>query len=574
MPTTQRRPPPRRPPSRGSSRRGRRGSGLPVRLIDRRIGLLFALFLALLAVAGLRATWLGTVKAGALSERAVSQQIEDLTVDARRGTIEDRNGIELAVSEDSVTVFAHPFLIDDPARVAGRIAPLIGQAESDLLEKLSDRKSSFVYLRRKMDASLGQKIEDLGIEGIGTVVEPKRTYPQGYLASQVLGMVGTDNVGLSGLEYSREEELHGEDGKRRLVKDALGEPVSMVEVERSRPGEDLQLTIDARIQERTEAVLAEVGQTYTPKGATAVVMDPRSGEILALANWPRVDANNVDGAPALARQNRAIQANFEPGSTFKAITVSGAIEEGLVEPSTQLSVPPFIQVADRTVGEAHDGGGGTFSVADILARSSNVGSVMVGLKLGARPFDKWVRRFGFGQPTGVDLPGEEGGIVLRPENYSGSSMGNMPIGQGIAVTPMQMAAAYTAIANHGVMRRPYVIAGNAPPARRVLSKRTAAEVSKMLEGVLAAGGTAEEASVEGYTLAGKTGTAEKAIKGGYSKTDFIPSFIGYAPAKNPRLLVAVMVDTPRGDYYGGTVAAPAFERIMEFALPYLKIPPE
>ncbi len=574
MPTTQRRPPPRRPPSRGSSRRGRSGSGLPVRLIDRRIGLLFALFLALLAVAGLRATWLGTVKAGALSERAVSQQIEDLTVDARRGTIVDRNGIELAVSEDSVTVFAHPFLIDDPARVAERIAPLIGQAESDLLEKLTDRKSSFVYLRRKMDASLGQKIEDLGIEGIGTVVEPKRTYPQGYLASQVLGMVGTDNVGLSGLEYSREEELHGEDGKRRLVKDALGEPVSMVEVERSRPGEDLRLTIDARIQERTEAVLAEVGQTYTPKGATAVVMDPRSGEILALANWPRVDANNVDGAPAFARQNRAIQANFEPGSTFKAITVSGAIEEGLVEPSTQLSVPPFIQVADRTVGEAHDGGGGTFSVADILARSSNVGSVMVGLKLGARPFDKWVRRFGFGQPTGVDLPGEEGGIVLRPENYSGSSMGNMPIGQGIAVTPMQMAAAYTAIANHGVMRRPYVIAGNAPPARRVLSKRTAAEVSKMLEGVLAAGGTAEEASVEGYTLAGKTGTAEKAIKGGYSKTDFIPSFIGYAPAKDPRLLVAVMVDTPRGDYYGGTVAAPAFERIVEFALPYLKIPPE
>jgi cell division protein FtsI/penicillin-binding protein 2 len=230
-------------------------------------------------------------------------------------------------------------------------------------------------------------------------------------------------------------------------------------------------------------------------------------------------------------------------------------------------------VADRTVGEAHDGGGGTFTVADILARSSNVGSVMIGLKLGATRFDRWVRRFGFGEQTGVDLPGEEGGIVLRPENYSGSSMGNMPIGQGIAVTPMQMASAYTAIANKGVMRRPFVIDGNAPPARRVLSRRTATQVSKMLEGVLAAGGTAEEASVEGYTLAGKTGTAEKAIKGGYSKTDFVASFIGYAPAKNPRLLVAVMVDTPRGDIYGGTVAAPAFERIMEFALPYLKIPP-
>jgi cell division protein FtsI/penicillin-binding protein 2 len=249
------------------------------------------------------------------------------------------------------------------------------------------------------------------------------------------------------------------------------------------------------------------------------------------------------------------------------------MSERLVEPGTELSVPPEIQVADRTVGEAHDGGGGIKSVAQILKESSNVGSVMIGLKLGATRFDKWVRRFGFGKPTGVDLPGEEGGIVLRPEHYSGSSMGNMPIGQGIAVTPMQMATAYTAIANHGVLRRPYIVKGDQPAPRKVLSRRTADEVSHMLEGVLAAGGTAEEAQVDGYTLAGKTGTAEKAIKGGYSKTDFIASFIGYAPAKNPRLLVAVMVDTPRGDIYGGTVAAPAFERIMEFALPYLKIPP-
>jgi cell division protein FtsI/penicillin-binding protein 2 len=541
--------------------------------VERRIGLLFAVFLLLLGLAAVRATWLGTVKSGSLAERAVSQQVEDLTVNARRGTIVDRNGIELAVSEDAVTVFAHPFLVDDPAKVAARLAPLIGRTEGELLEKLSDKDSGFVYLRRKMDAALGQRIEELEIEGIDTVVEAKRSYPQGHLAAQVLGMVGTDNTGLAGLEYSRDQELHGNDGKRRLVKDALGEPISMIEVDHAEPGTDLRLTLDARIQERTEAVLADVGRTYMPQGATAVVIDPRSGEILALANWPRVDANNVDGSPEYARRNRAIQANYEPGSTFKAFTVAGAIEEGLVEPGTQLSVPPLIQVADRTVGEAHDGGGGTFTVADILARSSNVGSVMIGLKLGATRFDRWVRRFGFGERTGVDLPGEEGGIVLRPENYSGSSMGNMPIGQGIAVTPMQMASAYTAIANNGMMRRPFVIAGNAPPPKRVLSKRTATQVSKMLEGVLAAGGTAEEASVEGYTLAGKTGTAEKAIKGGYSKTDFVASFIGYAPAKNPRLLVAVMVDTPRGDIYGGTVAAPAFERIMEFALPYLKIPP-
>jgi cell division protein FtsI/penicillin-binding protein 2 len=541
--------------------------------VERRIGLLFAIFLLLLGLAALRAIWLGTVKSGSLSDRAVSQQIEDIADPARRGTIYDRNGVELAVSEDSVTVFAHPFLIKDPVKEAARLAPLIGRDEDELLRKLSDRKTGFVYLRRKMDATVGEQIEKLEIEGIGTVTEPKRVYPQGYLASQVLGLVGTDNVGLSGLEYSQDEALRGDDGERRLVKDALGEPVSLVETKRAEAGDDLALTLDARIQERTEAVLAEVGQTYTPQGATAVVMDPRSGEILALANWPRVDANNVDGAPAFARQNRAIQANYEPGSTFKAFTVSGAISEKLVEPGTTLSVPPEIQVADRTVGEAHDAGGGIKSVAQILKESSNVGSVMIGLKLGAKRFDKWVRRFGFGKPTGVDLPGEEGGIVLRPEHYSGSSMGNMPIGQGIAVTPMQMATAYTAIANHGLMRPPYIVKGDRPAAKRVLSRRTADEVSHMLEGVLAAGGTAEEAQVEGYTLAGKTGTAEKAIKGGYSKTDFIASFIGYAPAKNPRLLVAVMVDTPRGDIYGGTVAAPAFERIMEFALPYLKIPP-
>ena len=565
MPATQRRPP---------TRPRRRGAGLPPsRLIDKRIGLLFALFLMLLALAVLRATWLGTVKSGSLSDRAVSQQIEDIADPARRGTIYDRNGVELAVSEDSVTVFAHPFLIDEPARVAARLAPLVGRSEDELLRKLSNRRSTFVYLRRKMDASLGEKIKNLKIEGIGTVTEPKRVYPQGFLAAQVLGLVGTDNTGLSGLEYSRDDSLSGEDGERRLVKDALGEPVSLIETKRAKPGQNLALTLDTRIQERTEAVLAEVGQTYTPQGATAVVLDPRSGEILALANWPRVDANNVQGAPDYARQNRAIQANYEPGSTFKAITVSGALSEGLVEPETTLEVPPEIQVADRTVGESHEGGGGPKTVAQILAQSSNVGSVMIGLKLGAKHFDKWVRRFGFGRPTGVDLPGEEGGIVLRPEHYSGSSMGNMPIGQGIAVTPMQMAAAYTAIANHGVMREPYIVKGDQPRPKRVLRRGTADRVSHMLEGVLAAGGTAEEAQVEGYTLAGKTGTAEKAIKGGYSDTDFVASFIGYAPAKDPQLLVAVMVDTPRGDIYGGTVAAPAFERIMEFALPYLKIPP-
>jgi cell division protein FtsI (penicillin-binding protein 3) len=562
----------RRTPAAG--RRPRAGRRPPTRLVQRRIGLLFALFLTLLALAALRATWLGTVEAGSLSDRAMSQQVEDLTVPAQRGTIFDRHGTELAVSEDSITVFANPFLIDKPAAVAARLAPLIGRPEDELLRKLADREAGFVYLRRKLNARQGEKVERLEIEGVGTVVEPKRAYPQGPLAAQVIGSVGTDNYGLSGLEQSHDDELAGDDGKRRLVKDALGEPVSMIEFERAEPGNDLRLTLDAAIQERTEAVLAEVGQTYRPAGASALVMDPHTGALLALANWPRVHPDEGGSAPAYARQNRAIQASYEPGSTFKPITVSGALEENLVEPGTELSVPPTIQVADRTIGEAHEGGGGTLTVADILAQSSNVGSVMIGLKLGARRFDEWVRRFGFGQPTGVDLPGEEQGIVLRPEEYSGSSMGNMPIGQGIAVTPIQMATAYTAIANGGLVREPYIVAGHRRPARRVLSRRTAERVSRMLEGVLGPGGTAQEAQVDGYRLAGKTGTAEKAENGGYSETDFVASFIGYAPARDPRLLVAVMVDEPRGSIYGGVVAAPAFERIMEFALPYLKIPPD
>src|SRR5215211_5907903 len=288
-----------------------------------------------------------------------------MLVPARRGTIVDRHNMELAVSEDAVTVFAHPFLIDNPARVAAQLAPLLGVPEDELLKKLSDRDSTFVYLRHKIDGSVGHRIDQLGIEGIDTVIEPKRSYPQGYLASQVLGMVGAENTGLAGLEYSLQDTLGGHDGRRRVVKDALGEPVSLIETDRAEAGEDVKLTLDAAIQERVEAVLGEVGQTYTPAGATAVVMDPRTGAILALANWPRVDANNIDGAPEFARQNRAVEANYEPGSTFKAFTVSGALEEKLVEPDTTFQVPAEIRVADRVIGEAHDGGGGTLTTADI-----------------------------------------------------------------------------------------------------------------------------------------------------------------------------------------------------------------
>ena len=312
-------------------------------------------------------------------------------------------------------------------------------------------------------------------------------------------------------------------------------------------------------------------------------MDPRNSEVLAIANWPRVDANDVASAPEYARQNRAVGFNYEPGSTFKAFTVAGALEDKKVTPDTMFNLPPQIQVADRTIGESHARGYATLSTAEILAQSSNVGAIVIGKdKLGAKRFDHWVRKFGFGTKTGVDLPGEERGQVLKLDDYSGSSMGNLPIGQGVSVTPMQMASAYSAIANGGVLRPARVVRKvNGRPTKmekgkRVISAKTALALRIMMKGVFAPGGTASEASVAGYELAGKTGTANKIEEdtGEYSQERYIASFVGFAPAENPRLLVTVMVDEPKGAIYGGEVAAPAFQSIMQFALPYLRIPPE
>ena len=519
--------------------------------------------------------WLGTVQGQDLRGKAVAQQVQEVEVSARRGTITDRNGLELAVSEDSSSVYANPFLIKDPGSVAGQLSPLTGIEYDTLIRKLANRKQGFVYLKRKLDTDKGKAIAKLKLPGIGVMDEPRRRYPQSWLAAQVLGTVGTDNYGLAGIEQSHEKQLHGTDGKRKIVRDALGKPISLVEQKRDVPGEDLRLTIDATIQERVETVLAGVGQTFRPKGATALVLDPRNGEILALANWPRVNAADPSSAPAYARQNRAVAASYEPGSTFKAFTVAGALEERMIQPNTRFDLPPVLQVADRKIKESHERGYVSLNVGQILAQSSNVGTVKIGIRLGPQRFDKWVHRFGFGSPTGVEMPGEQQGIVPGWRQYSGSSIGNLPIGQGLAVTPMQMAAAYQAIATKGVSHRPHIVMGDPSPARRVVSEKTASEVSRMLEGVLGAGGTAQEAQVPGYKLAGKTGTAEKPDEyGGYSKTKFVASFIGYAPARNPRLLVAVMVDEPQGEIYGGVVAAPAFEKIVSFALPYLGIPPD
>jgi cell division protein FtsI/penicillin-binding protein 2 len=545
---------------------------------ERRIGLLFAIFLCLLLVAGARTAWLGGVKGPSLQRLASTQQVVELNVVARRGAISDRHGIELAVSEPADDVAATPYLIKDKLKVANRIAPLLGANPDDVLRKLSAR-SGFVYLARNLPGTRSDKLRKLGIEGMQFVPSSRRDYPRRWLASQVLGVVGIGGEGRTGLEYARDSVLHGSDGKRRIVKDALGQPIVLQETKRARPGKDLQLALDAELQSKVEDVLAHVGVAWRPKGATAVVMDPRSGEVLALANWPRVDANDLGGAPEYAAQDRAVGFNYEPGSTFKAFTVAGAIEDGVVSPDDVFHLPPSITVADRQIKEAHDRGAVDLTTAQILKTSSNVGTVLIGQRLGAKRFDTWVRRFGFGSRTGVELAGEESGQVLRLDRYSGSSMGNLPIGQGESVTPLQLATAYAAIANGGIMRSPRLIdrVGGTPTptprGRRIISGRTAAQLRRMLEGVVEAGGTGVAAAIPGYSLAGKTGTAQKVdpATGTYSKTRFIASFVGFAPARDPKLLVTVMVDEPHGAIYGAQVAAPAFQEIMRFALPYLGI---
>ncbi|HET7177254.1 MAG TPA: penicillin-binding protein 2 [Solirubrobacterales bacterium] len=549
-----------------------------MRTIERRIGLLFAGFLFCFAVIAARAFWLQGVQGAQLASEAAYQQTGVVTVPGLRGSLLDRYGNALAASEDAATIFATPYQVKDPPRTAARLARALGIGQAEVLRSLT-QPSGFSYVAHEVSIPAAARVARLHLAGIGQLPDSRRAYPQGELAAQAIGAVGTEGQGLTGLEQGENSVLRGTDGERRVVKDALGQPIRMETLRGASDGRNVQLTLDPAIEKETEQALAEVGEKYSPKGATAIVMDPRNSQLLAMANWPPLNPADLAKASPEDLMNRATGFDYEPGSTFKAFTVSAALQEGAVTPTSTFTVPPSLQVADRTIKDAEEHGTEALTVAEILAKSSNIGAVEIGLRLGATRFSRWIDRFGFGRPTGVQFPGEERGLVPSLSQYSGSTMGNLPMGQGLSVTPMQMAAGYAAIADGGILRRPQLIekiGGKPVPeprGRRVISAAAAAQVRTMLEGVLAPGGTASEVSVPGYTLAGKTGTAQVAENGGYSKTKYVASFIGFAPARDPQLLVAVIVDQPQGEIYGGSVAAPAFGKIAAFALPYLGIPP-
>lgn len=553
-----------------------------MKLIERRVGLLFALFTIAFLGVMVRAAWLQAVKGGELSADARSQQTATVSVPGIRGSILDRNGEELAVSEDAATIFATPYQIEDPAKTATKLSKAIEISPEKLVEIFA-AESGFEYVKRQVGVGAAERVRKLELPGIGILPEARRVYPHGEIGGRLVGAVGTEGQGLFGIEAAKEEILAGVDGELAVTRDALGDEISRDTVTGALRGGDVKLTIDAEIQAEAEEVLAEVGEANDPDGATAIAMDPDSGELLAMASWPPVDPNDLDEADPEQLANMATGFTYEPGSTFKAFTVAGALEEGVVDPETSFNLPPTIHVADREIEESHPRGPVTLSTAEILKVSSNVGAVTIGLELNrgqyGKRFDRWIREFGFSEPTGIDYPGEERGIVPPPEDYSGSTMGNLPIGQGLSVTPLQMMAGYAAIANGGKLRTPQLIEsidgeGVSAEGERVISKGTARQLRTMLRGVLEPGGTAE-VEIDGYELAGKTGTSQKVVDGTYSETEYVASFVGFAPVSDPEFLMAVIVDNPKGgNYYGGTIAAPAFGEIASFALPYLGVKPE
>jgi cell division protein FtsI (penicillin-binding protein 3) len=549
------------------------------RAANRRIRLLVAVFAAVFAVAFLRIGWLQAVKAHALDKLATSQQRVETTLPAHRGTIYDRLGVELAIGERAVTVYANPKEIREPNLVAQAAARDLGLDAAELLPLLSDRSKGFVYLERQADPERAATLERRGIVGLGFYAEERRNYPQRGVAAEVVGYAGVDNRGLAGLELQLERVLRGHDGTKTIVKDPFGRTLDVIDSEARRDGRDIWLTIDHTIQGQVERVLAQTRARWNAQAASAVVMDPRSGDVLALAVEPGFDANRFPKVARENQRNRAVTDTYEPGSTFKIVTVSGALEEGVVSPRTSFTLPYSLQVADRVIHDAVKRGTQTMTVAQILSQSSNVGIITLAFQLQQTRLSQWIERFGFGRPTGIDFPGETEGIVLPPEKWSGSTIGNVPIGQGIAVTPLQMAAAYSVIANGGTWIQPHLVdrveGGKvaAPKRRRVVSRETAQDVRHMLRDVVEEGsGTA--AQVPGYRIAGKTGTAAKPDEtGGYSDYRYVASFVGFVPATKPRLVILVTVDEPRGAIWGGTVAAPAFAEIAKFALQYLEVPP-
>lgn len=554
-------------------------------IVRRRLVVAASLFAVWTAAIEARLVYLQVVGHAELAARAERQQQRTMTAPAKRGEILDRHGHVLAFSVDADSIYAVPAEVDDPVRTTEALCGALGDCSpadrKTLIERLGSQRA-FAYVDRQVSPDVAARVQALDLDGVGFLKESRRYYPKKELASHLLGFVGTDNAGLSGIEAAYDAQIKGRDGRILIQADARRHAV-FSRVERApTAGADLELTIDEYIQHVAERELRIATDEHRAKGGSVVVMDPRSGQILALANWPTFNPNAFQKSPGEARRNRAIQDVYEPGSTFKFVTASAALEERVVKPDEPIDVSAgMIRFGSRQIDDDHRYD--VLSFTDVIVKSSNVGAIKVGLRLGAERLDRYARRFGFGSPLSPDFRGESPGIVWNPVRLDDSALASVSMGYQVAVTPLQMASAASVVANGGELIEPRLVRAVVRDGRRievptnvirrVISPETAATLTTMMELVVQRG-TGGRAAIPGFHVAGKTGTAQKLVDRRYSSTEYNASFVGFVPSRNPVLTVVVVLDSPLGKgYYGGIVAAPVFARVAEAALRHLGVPP-
>ncbi len=553
-----------------------------------RIRFFGALFvLAFMLVVG-RAYYLQVVIAPDLHGRADQQRQRVIKLAPQRGSILDRNGDPLALSLDAQSLYADPVLVRDPQQVAAKLAKPLGIKESELVKQLSSKRR-FVWLKRKLDPQVAKQIQQLRIPGLQFVTEHKRYYPLASVAAHVVGFTGLDPKGLEGVELEYDQQLQGEPGLLLSERDARGRGLATEgqSVQGGLPGMSLQLTLDRSLQYIAEKELARVVKETKAIGGTLVVMEPASGKVLAMASQPDYNPNLPGNYRASKRRNRAVCDMFEPGSTFKPFLLAGVLEERIVRLNQKIDCENGrFTVGGKTIRD--HARYKKLTLQEMLKFSSNIGFAKLGKALERERFYSYISDFGFGSPTGIDLPGESGGLVRSPSRWFEIDLAAISFGQGLSVTPIQITAAMAAIANGGLLMEPYLVERvidaegqtvqrNLPQVkRRVISEETARRVREMMVTVTEAGGTGTRAALPGYRVAGKTGTAQKVdpVTGGYSPDKRVSSFIGFVPADNPALVISVTVDEPEGKAYGGLVAAPVFARVASQSLNYLNLLPK
>ncbi len=551
--------------------------------VRRRLVVVAVIFACWSAAVQARLLWLQVHEHEHLSRKARNQISRTLTLPAMRGTITDREGRVLATSADADTVYAVPTEIDDPESTARKLCrvlegcPSSKEQHAALVERLSKRRA-FAYVKRQVSPEEASAVVGLKLDGVGLSKESRRFYPMRELMAGVLGYVGFDNRGLAGVELQYNDLIRGKDGQALVYTDAKRHAFDSVSVPPT-AGASIELTLDAALQHVVERELARGVAEHRADSGVAIVMDPWTGEVLAMASVPTFNPNAFGDADANHRRNLGVAYTYEPGSTFKTFTASAVLQERLLTPESPIDCAPgYILIGHRRVSDVHRYG--VLSFSDVIVKSSNVGAIKAGLRVGAEQMQRYVRRFGFGTRLSPDLPGEETGIVWNQLNDS--ALASVSMGYQIGVTPLQMATAVSSIANGGQLMRPRLVrafwSGNtrkavAPEAiRRTVTLETAATMTAIMEGVVDRG-TAKTVQIEGYTIAAKTGTAAKLDAGAYSKQKYNSSIVGFFPSRKPAVTVLVVIDTPRlGGYYGGVVAGPVFKRIAEAAIQHIGLP--